>query len=70
MEDNKLLTIVGNNIKKHRELKGMTQEVLAERSGLAVRHVQKIEAGTLNLTIITLNKISSALNIHPSNLLK
>lgn len=70
MEYKNLLKRIGSNIKKYRELKGMTQEALAAKAGLAVRHIQKIEAGTVNLTMMTLGKISSALNVHPSDLLK
>lgn len=70
MEDEKLYQIIANNVKKYRKLNNMTQEALANASNLAVRHIQKIESGTLNITISTLNKISSALNIHPSDLLK
>lgn len=70
MEDEKLLHIIAENIKKYRKLNNMTQESLANASNLSVRHIQKIETGTLNVTISTLNKIASALNVHPSDLLK
>ncbi|HHU06389.1 MAG TPA: helix-turn-helix transcriptional regulator [Clostridiales bacterium] len=70
MEDGKLLYIIAKNIKKYRKMNNMTQEALANASNLAVRHIQKIESATLNITVSTLNKISSALNISPSDLLK
>lgn len=70
MKDEELLRTIAKNVKKFRKTNNMTQEVLAHNSGLAVRHLQKIESGTLNVTVTTINKIASALNIHPSDLFK
>jgi len=70
MEDKKILLTIANNIKKIRKLNNMTQEELSNMSNVSIRHLQKIESGTLNTTILTLNKISCALNIHISDLFK
>lgn len=44
----RLLTL-GLLLKRHRTTLGLTQEELAERSGLSVRRLQGLEAGTTNL---------------------
>ena len=49
--------------------KSLTQESLANRAGLALRHLQKIEAAQVNLTIETLAKIAAALDVDPKELL-
>lgn len=47
----------------------LTQESLANRAGLALRHLQKIEAAQVNLTIETLAKIAAALEVDPKELM-
>jgi transcriptional regulator with XRE-family HTH domain len=41
----------------------MTQEDVAFAMDIAVRHYQKLEAGTLNVTLRTLVKASNALQL-------
>jgi len=48
----------------------MTQEAVAHRAGLALRHFQKVEAGEVNLTIATLVKLAIALDVDTSALLR
>jgi transcriptional regulator with XRE-family HTH domain len=43
--DNKLSTIVGNNIKKYRKILNISQEELAERAGLHRTYIGGIERG-------------------------
>ena len=45
---------------------GLTQEMVAERGGLGPRLVQKIEAGTENLTLSTLARLAAALETDAS----
>ncbi len=47
----------------------MTQEKLADLAGLASRHVQKIEAGEVNLTLQSLAVLAEVLAMDPSELL-
>lgn len=54
---------VGERIKKRRVLLGLTQEALAEKIGRAYKYCQDIERGTCGMSIETLLKLSSALNI-------
>lgn len=58
-----------NKIKLLREQKNMTQNELAEKSGLSLRTIQRIEAGNIPKGF-TLKAIAQSLNIEPENLMK
>lgn len=62
--------LVGANIKKYRKVNNITQDVLATKSDLALRHVQRIEAGEINITLRTLIKLSDSLKVNPADLVK
>lgn len=56
---------MNNNIKTYRKKQGLTQTNLANRAGLNVRQIQKIEneeAKTENITLKTMQAIAQALN--------
>ncbi|MHC0446135.1 helix-turn-helix domain-containing protein [Flavobacterium sp. 3-218] len=57
-----------NNVKFLREEKNMTQNELAEKSGLSLRTIQRIEAGN-SLKGFTLKTIAEALETNPENLI-
>lgn len=59
---------VGANLRRLREARGLTQEHLAHFAGLATRHLQKIEAGQVNVTLRTLGRLGAALGVEPSSL--
>jgi len=48
---------------------GMSQEVLADESGLSLRTIQRIENGETNPTGDSLKRLSSALNVTPDELI-
>ena len=52
-----------------RNQKGMSQEILAEESGLSLRTIQRIENGETNPTGDTLKRLSNALNVNPDELI-
>lgn len=55
---------IGENIRKYRNLKGMTQESLAEASELSVKYISMIESKkNQNISINNLQKIADALDI-------
>lgn len=56
---------VSKNIKKYRELKNMTQQELANKSGYSYAYIRRIEAPscTKNFSIQTIYIISIALEI-------
>jgi len=49
------------NLRRARLLKGLTQETIAERAGLAAQHYQDIEAGRRpDIMLSTIERISAA----------
>lgn len=57
-----ILHKLGRQIQKYRKSRGLTQEMLAERTGLHRTYIGAIERGERNLTIENLNKIATALD--------
>lgn len=46
-------TRLGDVIRKRRRALRLTQEDAAEKIGIASRHYQKLEAGSVNVTLLT-----------------
>lgn len=59
----KLLQKLGENIRRERVGRKLTQEKLAELSGMDITNLQRIEAGKYNTKILTLIRIKDALGI-------
>lgn len=59
----------GQNLKKIRESKDLTQEELASKAGLSANYYAKIERGEINITFKTLQKIVVALKTKSSEIL-
>ena len=57
------------NIRARRIRLDLTQEQLAECIGLGVKHMQKIEAGKVDVTISMVAKLASVLRTVPDQLL-
>ncbi len=57
--------VVRRNIKKYRKEKGITQEKLAELTGLSLNFISKIESIKMHkcFSLETLGRIADALNI-------
>jgi transcriptional regulator with XRE-family HTH domain len=55
--------IIGNRIKYYRKDAGLTQEQLAEKSGLHNTYIGQIERGEKNVTVKNIYKIAEALNV-------
>lgn len=69
MENNTdIKKLFGRRIKELRKQKGMTQEQLAEKTGVFPRNISKIECGQTFVTSQTLAKIISVLEVKPSDL--
>jgi len=60
--------MVGEQIRKARRLRGMTQERLAEQSGLSFSYISDVERGTRNISLESLGKIINALGVKPAQL--
>lgn len=61
--------LVGRNTLRLRASLGLTQEQLAERSGLSQQYLSGLERGKRNPTILTLYELAVALNVEPIELL-
>ncbi len=60
---------ISSNIKKFRELKGLTREYISDELGMSSSGYSKIERGEVDLTISKLDKISEILEVSPSQIL-
>lgn len=67
MPDNKLLYL-GSHIRSARKDCGLTQQELADQTGLAVKTIQDIERGTKNTTYETLSLLIERLGISANSL--
>lgn len=54
--------LVGANVRRYRELKGLTQEQLSELSGFGQNYLSDLERGRRNPTVVTLHEIALALD--------
>jgi transcriptional regulator with XRE-family HTH domain len=68
--DQQSLRLFGAAVRRERTALGMTQEGLAELTGLHLRTVQKIEAGVINVLITTVQRIQRALHCKWDRLLE
>jgi len=62
--------IFGKNIRKTRKRLDLSQERLAELSGLHRTYIGSVERGERNITLVNAEKISRALNVKLSKLLE
>lgn len=63
MLDNSLHIRIGKKIKEIRESKGISQQVLAAKCNFEKSNMSRLEAGKVNSTISTLQKVSNALEV-------
>ena len=61
--------IVGANIRRKREAQGLSQENFADKCRLHRTYIGAVERGERNITMVTLEKISTALGVDPRDLL-
>jgi len=64
------LLILGENIKKIREEKGLSQEELANIAGFDRTYISLIERGKRNLSLLNLCRFAKALDLRPHELIK
>jgi transcriptional regulator with XRE-family HTH domain len=55
--------LVGANVRRIRQKKGLTQEQLAEISGFSQQYISGLEQGRRNPTVVTLYELASALGV-------
>ena len=62
--------LVGRNLRRIRQLKGLTQEQLAERSGFSQQYLSGLERGERNPTVVTLYELAQTLGVSHLDLVK
>ena len=61
---------VARNMKRLRDENNWSQEELADRSGLHRTYISGVERGVRNPTLTVLDKIATALNVTPAELVR
>lgn len=67
--DNTTLVTIGKNIRILRKKVGFTQERLAERCELDHSTIGRFERGSINMSLLTLDKVAKALEANIKDLL-
>ncbi|NCS97520.1 MAG: helix-turn-helix transcriptional regulator [Candidatus Pacebacteria bacterium] len=68
-EKQKVTELVGDEIRKHREESGLSQEELSAKAGLYRTYVGHVEVGRYTPSIYTLFKIARALKVKVSEII-
>ena len=65
--DNYYFDIIRYNIRKYREAANLTQQQLADKAGLTMNYIAKVESQKMQrgFTIVVLGRIADALGISP-----
>lgn len=73
MPDRTLAEFLGSiaaNVRRVRQKRGLTQEVLAERAGQDLSYLQRVERGATNLSVGVLLALATALGVPPAALVR
>ena len=62
--------LVGRNVKRIRQEKGLTQEQFADASGFSQQYISGLEQGRRNPTLVTLYELATALGVDYLDLLQ
>ena len=63
-----LQRILGRNVRRLREAKGLSQEELAHASGIHVTYLSGVENGRRNITVAVLERLANALGVAETEL--
>lgn len=63
------LQLIGRQIRKLRERRGLSQEALAELAGVSRAYFGRVERGDADLSVTVLHKIAAALGVPATDLL-
>jgi transcriptional regulator with XRE-family HTH domain len=61
--------LVGRNVRRIRQERGLTQEQFAELSGFSQQYISDLERGRRNPTIVSLYELAQALSVTPVDLI-
>lgn len=64
-----VVQLLGANVRRHRKLKGLSQEQLALEAGMERSYVSDLERGTRNPSVRALGRLAEALGVEPHELL-
>ncbi len=62
--------LVGRNVKRIRQEKGLTQEQFAEVSGFSQQYISSLERGRRNPTVVTVYELAAALGVSHMELVR
>jgi transcriptional regulator with XRE-family HTH domain len=62
--------LVGRNVRRIRQKKGLTQEQFAEVSGFSQQYISSLERGRRNPTVVTLYELATALGVSHMELVR
>jgi transcriptional regulator with XRE-family HTH domain len=62
--------LVGRNVRRIRERRGLTQEQFADISGFSQQYISGLEQGHRNPTVITLYELAAALGVSHVDLVR
>ena len=70
MQKSPILELFGQNVRKLRVERGLSQEQLADKAGLHRTYIGMIERAEKNITLCNMEKIAKALSVSIDNLLR
>ena len=70
LERQELLESIAANVRRRRSELGLTQQELAERAGVDLRYLQKVEAAEVDFRVTLLPTLAGALEQRPELLLE
>jgi transcriptional regulator with XRE-family HTH domain len=62
--------LVGRNLKRVRQEKGLTQEQLADLSGFSQQYISGLEQGRRSPTVVSLYELATALDVSHMELVR
>ncbi|MEG8052892.1 helix-turn-helix transcriptional regulator [Sphingomonas aerolata] len=65
-----LVQLLGENVRRLRKERGLSQEELAFRAGMKRSYLSDLERGTRNPTVRAIGRLAIALDSNPTNLLR
>jgi transcriptional regulator with XRE-family HTH domain len=64
------INVLANNVRKHRTIKKMSMEVLANKANIEYSQLSRIELEKINTTVSVIFAIANALEVEPYQLLQ
>jgi transcriptional regulator with XRE-family HTH domain len=68
--EGELQRVLGRNLRRYRESKGLSQEDFADTLGLHRTYVGGLERGERNLTLKSVERLSESISVDPLELLR